>query len=388
MPHDVVISYSRRIRDVADLLVAQLRERGLAPWYDRMIKPGADWRDEIANAITDARIFLILFSAESNDSQELRKELAIADRHKLLIVPVRVEDVQPKGMFEYELARRQWFDIFPDWRNHLPGVVDHIVEAVEATKPAVAPSATGAPSAASAPTEARTEPQREPVAPQIHARADRLVDAVTAVPSSSAQDSLRILDWLAFVLLVAVAVIGLVNAATSRPNELSEIGAASIMFVGPFWLALQTFLAWRAGADRSFPRSALVAASIAAIIGVVAGQVALSGETDFKFMPWIGMIGAALGLLALIVAIIIRKKQSWFWIGPLLATSLIIFSFVGLRDVFYYNQYTNTSVTSRPDVDLGQVTNGIGLILGSLVYCADIVWRRLRKRPQVRRDQL
>ena len=135
MPHQIVISYSRRNSDIAEGLASALRERGVDYWYDRMIKPGADWRDEIANAISNAKIFIILFSAESNDSQELRKELAIADRHKLLIVPVRVEEIEPKGLFEYELARRQWFDLFPDWRKALPGVVDYIAEAAAGLPP-------------------------------------------------------------------------------------------------------------------------------------------------------------------------------------------------------------------------------------------------------------
>ena len=30
-------------------------------------------------------------------------------------MPVRIEDVAPKGAFAYELATRQWIDLFGDW---------------------------------------------------------------------------------------------------------------------------------------------------------------------------------------------------------------------------------------------------------------------------------
>src|ERR1700740_2007008 len=103
MGHDVVVSYSRRNREIADRFVELLRERGADVWYDRMIKTGADWRDEIARAIAGAKSLVILFSSESNDSDDLKKELALADRRGLIIFPVRIEHVEPVGLFEYEL---------------------------------------------------------------------------------------------------------------------------------------------------------------------------------------------------------------------------------------------------------------------------------------------
>jgi hypothetical protein len=176
MPHDVVISYSRRNRDIADRFAALLRERGLDVWYDRMIKTGADWRDEIARAIAGSRAFVILFSAESNESEELKKEYSIADRRDLVIVPIRVENVEPTGFFEYELSRRQWFDAFSDRDAQLAEAAQQLAETLkpsaEPHSPDPAPEKTAEPKPPRSVTPDRPSPAKsaDGVAPSSRGR--------------------------------------------------------------------------------------------------------------------------------------------------------------------------------------------------------------------------
>jgi len=42
----------------------------------------------------------------------VKKEIALAGRYNLVVVPVRVEDVVPSDAMTYELAVRQWIDMF------------------------------------------------------------------------------------------------------------------------------------------------------------------------------------------------------------------------------------------------------------------------------------
>jgi len=52
----------------------------------------------------------------------MTKELALASQQKLMVVPLRVENVAPSDAFAYEFATRQWIDLFADWEqamNHL-----------------------------------------------------------------------------------------------------------------------------------------------------------------------------------------------------------------------------------------------------------------------------
>jgi hypothetical protein len=51
-------------------------------------------------------------------SNEIKKELLLAGRHHVIVVPVRVEDVVPNDAFAYEFASRQWIDLFHDWERN------------------------------------------------------------------------------------------------------------------------------------------------------------------------------------------------------------------------------------------------------------------------------
>ena len=57
-------------------------------------------------------IFVLLFSKAAAASDDIIKELSAATLEKKLIVPVRLEDLQPKGAFLYELASRNWINAF------------------------------------------------------------------------------------------------------------------------------------------------------------------------------------------------------------------------------------------------------------------------------------
>ena len=47
------------------------------------------------------------------DSQEVFRELCLASRHHLAIVPVRLEPLEPKEGWDYQLVSTQWLDAFP-----------------------------------------------------------------------------------------------------------------------------------------------------------------------------------------------------------------------------------------------------------------------------------
>ena len=47
-------------------------------------------------------------------SSDIAKELAAATLEKKLIIPVRLENIAPKGAFLYELASRNWINAYDD----------------------------------------------------------------------------------------------------------------------------------------------------------------------------------------------------------------------------------------------------------------------------------
>lgn len=112
MAGEIFISYRRADEAWARLLHTQLRAEGVEAWYDAQIGAGQDWRSATAKALDGSRIFVLLFSAAAAQSEDIAKELAAAIFSKKLVVPVRIEDIQPTGAFLYELASRNWVNAY------------------------------------------------------------------------------------------------------------------------------------------------------------------------------------------------------------------------------------------------------------------------------------
>ena len=71
---------------------------------------------------------VLVFSTNSHNSDEVKKEIVLAGQCRLNVIPVRVEDVTPEGAFAYELATRQWVDLFEDWERSIQRLVEQIVK--------------------------------------------------------------------------------------------------------------------------------------------------------------------------------------------------------------------------------------------------------------------
>src|SRR5450432_3964348 len=112
MAGEIFISYRRADQAWARLLHAQLRAEGVEAWYDAQVAPGEDWRIATAKALEASKIFVLLFSSNAAQSSDIAKELAAATLEKKLIIPVRLENIAPKGAFLYELASRNWVNAY------------------------------------------------------------------------------------------------------------------------------------------------------------------------------------------------------------------------------------------------------------------------------------
>ncbi|HWU77283.1 MAG TPA: toll/interleukin-1 receptor domain-containing protein [Rhodanobacter sp.] len=114
MARDIFVSYSQPDRDSAFVLVQQLEARGLSAWIaPRDVSPSGDWAAEIIEAISSARLMLLVFSGNSNDSDQVRREVERAVHKRLRILPFRIENVLPSKSLEYFLSAQHWMDAFP-----------------------------------------------------------------------------------------------------------------------------------------------------------------------------------------------------------------------------------------------------------------------------------
>ncbi len=111
MAYDVFISYSNKDKFVADGICVNLEAGGIRCWIaPRDIAPGEDWPSAITTAISHSRIMVLVFSASSNSSEDVSRELFLAANSKLVIIPFKIENIEPEPGKQYYLARTHWLD--------------------------------------------------------------------------------------------------------------------------------------------------------------------------------------------------------------------------------------------------------------------------------------
>jgi TIR domain-containing protein/Sel1 repeat-containing protein len=129
MAHDVFISHSSKDKAAADAVCAILEQRKIRCWIaPRDITPGKEWGEAIIDAISASRMMILIFSANANDSPQIRREVERAVNKEVVIVPLRIEDVAPTKSLEYFIGSVHWLDALSlPLDNHLEklaGVVE------------------------------------------------------------------------------------------------------------------------------------------------------------------------------------------------------------------------------------------------------------------------
>ena len=67
---------------------------------------------------------VLVFSRNANNSEEIKRELALASAKKLFVLPVRIENAEPTKGFKYQLATRQYVDLFADHEKKMALIVN------------------------------------------------------------------------------------------------------------------------------------------------------------------------------------------------------------------------------------------------------------------------
>ena len=130
MAGEIFISYRRADEAWARLLYRALKDEGVEAWYDALIGPGQEWRLATAKALEDSKIFVLLFSENAAQSSDIAKELAAATHEKKLVVPVRLQNIEPKGSFLYELASRNWVNAYENTEAKLAELAKGLAQLV------------------------------------------------------------------------------------------------------------------------------------------------------------------------------------------------------------------------------------------------------------------
>ena len=111
MAHEVFISHSSLDKPVADAVCAALENIGIRCWIaPRDVQPGLSFAGEITRAIEHSKVMVLIFSAHSNTSAQILREVQLAANSHLHIVQFRIENVVPNDDLEYYLSTPHWLD--------------------------------------------------------------------------------------------------------------------------------------------------------------------------------------------------------------------------------------------------------------------------------------
>ena len=128
MNHTVFISYSSLDRPIADAVCQALEQAHISVWIaPRDVPGGKPYGEAIIDAINASRIMVVIFSANSDKSQQVLNEVERATAKRLVIMPFRIEDVLPSKSMEYFLSSYHWLDARkPPVDPHLRTLVDAV----------------------------------------------------------------------------------------------------------------------------------------------------------------------------------------------------------------------------------------------------------------------
>jgi serine/threonine protein kinase/ankyrin repeat protein len=146
---DVFVSHSTKDKQTADAVVVALESSRVRCWVaPRDISPGADWGASIIDAISNSRVMVLVYSANSNESKQVIREVERAVSKGLTIIPLRIDATPPSKNMEYFISTSHWLNAMtPPLEAHL-AVLVRTVQGLTAHAPpqpsAVPGKATGA----------------------------------------------------------------------------------------------------------------------------------------------------------------------------------------------------------------------------------------------------
>jgi hypothetical protein len=128
MAHDVFISYSSKDKTVADAVCVKLESQKIRCWIaPRDMPPGQSWAATIIEAISESKVFVLVFSDGSNKSGQVAREVGEAVDSGIPIVPLRIEDVELSREMRYYIKSIHWLDaLTPPIERHLQKISESV----------------------------------------------------------------------------------------------------------------------------------------------------------------------------------------------------------------------------------------------------------------------
>lgn len=115
MAHDVFISYSTKDQNTADAICHVLEENNIKCWIaPRDITSGKPYGEEIIDGIKGAKIIVLVFSENSQNSPYVNNEIDTAFSNNKTILSFKIDESMPKDRMEFFLKNKHWLEAYPE----------------------------------------------------------------------------------------------------------------------------------------------------------------------------------------------------------------------------------------------------------------------------------
>lgn len=129
--YDVFVSHSskdnNRVNEIYNYLVKKYKV--FADFKESLA--GMNWSAKIDNAIKNSKMMLVVFSKNYNDSKQTDRELSLADRYNIPILPLRLSDAEMTGTKSYILTPLHWIDMEKNLNSVLEKLSKNINELID-----------------------------------------------------------------------------------------------------------------------------------------------------------------------------------------------------------------------------------------------------------------
>lgn len=361
MKYGIFVSYRRSDREFVAQLVQRLEQAGVKTWYDAQIEGGADWRDEIVDALSQSSLLVVVFSEDSNNSKQLKKELAVADTLEKPIVPVLIEDTKPRGGYLYELADRNWLQAFPNPTDKLDKLVAQLLALVGKTETETAPPAAAQPAAPPPPAPAAPAPAAAQAPEPVERQAEVAASAPTpaaAAPAPADKKSGSAFDEA--ISAASGAIFGHGDDVKTRAAEyigkkherekdiptrdILPFRPIDLLFLGPLVVAFGWWL-WR---DKVFNDAATPAMAPVGITLMCIALIDLYGALVFPFRYYL------------------RHRPVGIALQKYMISAFILY--VAMQVIFLVAKYANLLTENDKPLEFAVVIGGVWLIFTAVAF--------------------
>lgn len=115
MAHDIFISYSTKDKQTADAICHVLEQNGLKCWIaPRNIASGKNYAQQIMDGLISAKIVVLVFSKNSQESEFVNNEIDVAFRNNKSIISFKIDETLPENKMEFFLKNKHWLEAYPN----------------------------------------------------------------------------------------------------------------------------------------------------------------------------------------------------------------------------------------------------------------------------------